>query len=283
MDRYLQSTAATLSVTFSVDGTGTNPSPDSATVTVTRADGTAVVTNAAATDAGTGVFTYTLTPAQTAQLDQLTVAWTATLNGVAQTLTTRAEIVGGFLFSIADARAVKPLENTTTFTTAKIVAARTLAEQALEDACGVAFVPRYTRETLTGYGATTLVARWPRVRTVRSATVDDTALTVGELADLKVLPSGEIYNPGRWTNGFASTVVAYEHGYDSPPLRVSRACLLLAKNWLVDGPIDDRATSLSTDDGIVTLATPGLRGSTFGIPEVEAVVQEYGGFRVGVA
>jgi hypothetical protein len=72
-------------------------------------------------------------------------------------------------------------------------------------------------------------------------------------------------------------VVGYEYGADEPPERVKRAVLLLAKNWLVNGPIDDRATAIPAGEagGVITLATPGIRGANFGIPEVDAVVEQY--------
>ena len=50
------------------------------------------------------------------------------------------------LFTVAQARAMSPLADTVKYSTQKIIDARTLVETALEDACGVAFVPRYRRE-----------------------------------------------------------------------------------------------------------------------------------------
>jgi hypothetical protein len=70
-------------------------------------------------------------------------------------------------------------------------------------------------------------------------------------------------------------IVGYEHGFDFPPARISRAAILLAKRWLVEGPIDDRATSLITEDGTFALTTPGLRGALFDLPEVNAAIEEY--------
>jgi hypothetical protein len=69
VQRIVRGRSATLTHTFYSDAAATDPSPDVTTVTITRADGTAVVTAAATTEAGTGVVTYTVTPAQTALLD----------------------------------------------------------------------------------------------------------------------------------------------------------------------------------------------------------------------
>jgi hypothetical protein len=278
LERVQQNTPLTLSQQWSEGGVAVDPG--TVTVGILRADGTVLVAAGTSTNGtGTAARTFNLTTTHTGLLDYLTVTWTSTLKG---TLISYVEVVGGFLFSIADARAVKPLDNATTYPASKIVEARTLAEQALEDACGVAFVPRYTRQTVTAYGGTTILARWPLVRSLRAATTDGVALTNSELTDVRVLGTGEIYHPGRWINGFASTTIAYEHGHDRPPLRVSRACLLLAKSWLTAGPVDDRATSINTEDGFIALSTPGIRGAVTGIPEVDATIAEYS-YRVAVA
>lgn len=276
MQRIVRGLSATLSHTFYVDGTATNPSPDAATVTITRDNGTVLVAAAAATDTGAGTVSYTLTPAQTVLLDTLTVAWTATFGGQAQAFTDIVEIVGGVLFTVAQARAVNPLADTVKYPPQKIIEARTLVETALEDACGVAFVPRYRREQVNGQGGRELVLSMPRVRSIRSASLDGTAFTAGELAD--IVPSGTsvVYTPNRWTAGFRNYEVVYEHGYDEPPPRVTNAALLLARRYLVDSPVSDRATSLTTEDGTTQfLVTAGVRQAVFDIPECNAVVAQY--------
>src|SRR5215217_5884268 len=103
MERIAQGRSATLTHTFYVDGVATNPSPDTATVAITRADGTALVPAGAVTDAGTGVVTLTLTPTETALLDTLKVTWTASFGGQSQGFTDYVEVAGGFLFSLSQA------------------------------------------------------------------------------------------------------------------------------------------------------------------------------------
>lgn len=273
MLRIARGRSATITQTFTVDGVAADPSPDTATVTITRDDGTALVTDAATTNVGVGVVSYTLTPDQTEILDVLTVAWTATFGGFAQVYEETVEVVGGFLFSLAQARATNPLNDPDRFSTQQIVDARTLVETAIEDACGVAFVPRYRREPLSGEGRTQMVLSMPRVTAIRSLTLDGAA--VGDLST--VVPSGSsaIYYPARFTRGFSSYEIAYEHGWQSPPPRITQAALRWARSLLIDGPIDDRYTSVSNDVGTFSLATPGLRGSVSGIPEVDATIAEY--------
>lgn len=274
MQRIVQGLSATLQHTFYSDGVATNPSPDSATVTITRHDGTAIVTAQAAIEGGTGIVSYTVTPTHTALLDTWTVAWTATFGGQAQTFTDVVEVAGGVLFTLVQARALKPLDSLTAYPTAAIVEARTMVETALEEACGVAFVPRYGKALFSGSGSSTMLLP-PRIRSIRGASLDGVAIGQTGVDTMRVLPTGEAYYPGLWTSGFANYELAFEHGYDYPPPRVSQAALLWAKNFLVKGPIDDRTTSVVSEDGTFALSTPGMRGAMVGIPEVDAVIQQY--------
>lgn len=277
MQRIVRGLSATLSHTFYVDGVATDPSPATATVTITADDGTAVVTDAAATRTSAGVFTYTVTPAQAADLDLWSVAWTATFGGQAQTFTDRIEVAGDVLFTIAQALATDGLS---TKTSAQIIEKRTLVEGLLEQACGVAFVPRYGKTTVSGNGRSTLMLP-PRTTAIRSVTLDGTTVDTSEM---RVLASGEVYYPSWWTQGYANYVIAYEHGYSDGPERMAAgdAALTWAKSLLLSGPIDDRATGTATEFGNITLATPGMRGSVSGIPAVDAFIQNYG-LRVCVA
>lgn len=275
MQRIVRGRSATLTHTFYSDGSPTNPSPDSATVTITNDAGTAVVTNQATTDTGTGTVSYTVTPTQTANLDLWTVDWTATFGGQSQVFTDYVEIVGDVLFTIAEARAITPLNNTTTYPTALITTMRTRVEQALEDACGVAFVPRYRRELVSGIGTTRAVLSMPRVTAIRSTTLDGTSIGATALATLIPNLGGVVYYPTGWTAGYGNYSIAYEHGHEYPPERVRGAALLLAKEWLVQGPVDARTTTMTNEDGTYILSTPGMRGAVFGLPEVDSAVMEY--------
>ena len=279
MDRVLVDTPATISNSWYSDGVIADPG--TTTIGITAADGTVVqAAGTATTGSGAAARTYALTTTHTANLDLLTVTWTTQNFGVAVTY---VEVVGGFLFSVADARAISPLNNTTTYPTAKIVAVRTLVEEAIEDACGVAFVPRYRRETLSGLGEPDLPLGRAQIRSVRTASIDGEALSSDDLE--LVLPHSTRYlnYENNWDTGYGNVIVGYEHGFDFPPARITRAALMLAKRWLVEGPIDDRATSLITEDGTFALVTPGLRGALFDVPEVNAAIEEYNyaGYQVG--
>jgi hypothetical protein len=283
-ERILQNTPGTLSQQWYEDGVAV----DAGTVTVgiTRADGTVLVAALTGTS-GTGASprTFSLTTTHTALLDRLKVTWTSSAKG---TQVSYVEVVGGFLFTINQARALSPLSNTTTYPTARIAEARILVEQTIEDACGRAFVPRYTLETLNGTGTSTLMLKWPDVRSVRSVTVTTsgvgTAYTAPELALLAFSPSGAVTSSGLWPYGASNITVGYEHGTEFTPARVTQAALMLARAWLVTGPVDNRALGVAAPDGGFSfgLATPGRNGSWVGIPEVDAVIDQYN-LRVGVA
>lgn len=180
-------------------------------------------------------------------------------------------------FTIAEARAVKPLEKVI-YTDALIVAARALAQSAIEDACGVAFTPTaFTGQVVYANGGADIFLR-PRLLTVTTVTQAGTAVT---LTDVEVGPDGVAYRPNGWPAG--RLVVAGTYGYAAPPERVKRAAIQLAKRYLVDTPINDRTTSLTTVDGNTErFVTAGLGTTLFDVPEVNAVVQLYG-VRPGLA
>lgn len=278
MQRIQRGRSETITHTFYSDGVATNPSPDSATVTITRDDGTVLVNAAAATDTGAGTVSYPLTPTQTALLDILTVEWTATFGGQSQVFTDYVEVVGGFLFTIAEARSRSPLGNTATYSTADIISRRIIVEQEIEDACGVAFVPRYGREQLAGTGTFNLILSRPRITAIRSITNAGIALSSAELATIVSSSAGVLYYPAGWTPGVGSTYanydVIYEHGYVYPPEPVRDIALFLLRDKFVNDPassgVDPRTTSIVTPDGTIRFGE-----GRFGVPWIDSTLANY--------
>jgi hypothetical protein len=275
LERILQLTPGTLTQQWYEDGVAVDPG--TVTLGITRADGSVLVAaGTGTTGAGTAPRTYSLTTTHTALLDTLTVTWASTSKG---TLVSRVEVAGGFLFSVAELSA-----RVTGFTTAQLVGMRTTVETEFENACGCAFVPRYARDTLDGNGGRSLMLR-PLVTSVRTASVNGFAFSAADLAALTISTTGSVYSPRAWTCGTGNVLVGYEHGFQDTPAGVRQAALILAKTWLTGqrSPIDDRATTFaSTDGGTYSLAVPGRGGSTFGVPDVDAVVDRYD-LRVGLA
>lgn len=248
MDRIQQGIASTITVTLYRDGTAENPSPDSATVRIARADGTELVAETAAIDDGTGVFAYTLSPTQTATLDTLTAAWTVEFDGVAQTVSTTVEIVGGFLVSLHELADVL-----TSLTQAELAEKRVKIEQRLEKALGYACVPRYSLETRYSRAGDILTRHG--LRAVRSLTVlrpnmADWTLTAGQLANLSVEPWGV-----RGVPACGAVRIGYEHGHDYPDSDITEAALLLADEAYGTSGVDGRVISQSADNMAVTYAS----------------------------
>jgi len=268
VDRILYRSRAQITGSFVIDGVAGDPTPDTATVRIVRADSTELLAGNA-DEAGAGKYAKTLEPAQTTPLDQLTADWTA---GDQQITTTYHEIVGGFLFTVRDAEARLP-----DLDAAAHRAGRTLAEEALEDACGVAFVPRYALDTYDGNGRTLLRPRRRHVRKVRSVTVDGVAYTPEQLAEVKISETGRLYSPAGWPTGYGNIVIGYEHGYDFPPARAGNAALLLLERWRADQPTGERVVAGSIDRVSFRLAVAGKDGEVFDVPEANAIVAMYGG------
>jgi hypothetical protein len=271
--QILKNTSATLQETFSAgaaDGT--------VTVTVTRADGTALTSGPATHGAG-GVYTFTLAPQ--AALDLLTVTWTGAWSAVTQSIVSYAEIVGGNLFAIADARAFddRVLSDLTKYPDVDIREARERATDLFESVCGVSFVPRYGRDTLDGTGTSTIRVLKSKVNRVISASINGAAMTAGDLAGLTIYRSSDIVRySGVWNGPTASAgqnvVIAYEHGYVTPPTDIRRAALTLARYELVSNDVSDRMVAFDNDLGSVRLSVPGYNYPT-GLPVVDATLNRY--------
>lgn len=265
----LKNTRAVLEVTFSADD-----ADGAVTVTSLRADGTAGPGGSATNEAEAGRYTFALSPQS--ELDLLTVTWSGAWGAVTQSIQTQAEIVGGYLFPLADLRSFgdRALANTTTYPDATLREARDRITDMFQDVCGVAFVPRYHRDTLDGTGNGRVYVTKHRPRRLIAVSVDGTALDAGQLADVDVYDTGKLERDATWTTGRRNVVVAYEHGWQSPPADISRAGMVLARYELVSSDISDRMLSFDNDLGTVRLSVPGRNFPT-GIPVVDATLARY--------
>lgn len=276
--RVLRNKGANIETTFEVGETPTN-ADGAVTVTITRADGTVLANDAATIQVvgSTGKYRYVLAPQ--ANLDRLTVVWTGTFSAVVEKTTTYVEIVGGFYFSLGQARASdSALSSTTDYPTASIVEIRDEVEDEFEDYTDVAWVRRYRRVTLDGDGGDTLLLPDLFLRRILAASIDGTALTQAQIDDIALDDTGEIERKtlGSFKSGDKNIVIAYEHGFDAPPADLRRAALVRLRYRLTSArsAIPDRAVSYVADGGgNFTIATPGMRGSWTGIPEVDVVLK----------
>lgn len=178
-------------------------------------------------------------------------------------------------FTIAECRATDAAFDETTYLDSTIAIVRDQVETAIETAWHVAFVPRsVTAEKVSGTGTKKLFLGNFAVRAVSAVTVDGTALTAGELAEL-VVHDNVLYRESGWPTGYYNIAVTYTHGYDAPPAPVKRAALILAKEWLVPSQIPANATSQSYGDMTYRIMVAG-RDGVFGIPAVDSVGQQFG-------
>ena len=283
--RVLKTAQVVLSHTFYVDETPTD-AIGAVTYSVKRLDGTVVASGNATGPSAQHVYTVTV-PAQS-QLDMLTVDWTGTVGGAAVTARDFIEVVGGFIFGLAEARAVPPALDATRYPTDKLAQKRIGVEQECETICGQAFVPRFARVAFTldadarGTSITSKLALpHINVTALRAITVDGAAQSV---TGLSVSQSG-VLRGLVWTGTIIGSriIVEYEHGMDYPPEDLKDACMLRLRSRLTQGDsgVPQRALSFSVQDGgVYRLSTPSATKT--GIPDVDGVYERYtigmGGF-----
>jgi hypothetical protein len=205
------------------------------TVTVTRADGTVLTapTATAQSPAKTGQYQTTLTAAvHTSRLDWLTVTWTGTTSAGVQTFSDTVEVVGGFYLSIAELRDIRGLDDSDKVTSLQLRETCNEFEDLAELYTGVAYVPRFARETFTGRGYTNVLLGHMRPRSVVVASSVSTtgAVTTFTLDNWRLEPSGVLVTDGDVLTaaiyGEQNLTIEYEHGLDRPPASLVRACRL---------------------------------------------------------
>lgn len=284
LTRVLRTNAATIEHTFVVGETPTDSSTTPVTFAVTDANGAAVQSgDAASAGVGTGRYTFALTPRAT--LDLLTVEWSATIAGAPVVEVDEVEIVGGRLFTLAEARASDPiLSSTSKYSTADLTAALLETEQELEEITDRSFFGRYRREVLDGTGTAELVLPGHDIAIIRAARVaprlDGTfvALTAGQLAALAIAEDGTVTRADGavWTEGVRNVIVEYELGLVRPPADLVRATKTRFRTWcnVTRSGVPDRALSFTTAEGTnYRLDQPGAYKT--GIPEVDAIYGRY--------
>lgn len=266
-------------VTRDEDGVGGNNTGD-VTVTVLDAAGTTVATGIAANDGGNGTGAHAYIPGTsiTNTLGTYTIRFSYVLTGVTYRTEVPYTVYGQHLFEIADLRAYAPeLASAGDYPAGEIRSARDAATDRLERAAQVAFSTRATTVTLDGTGTHHLLLPHTAVTAITGVEIDGE--DVADLTNLSVYPDGRlIWTDGTiWTAGSENIVIDLEHGYDTVPEPVKRAAMLLALEYLVPSALPPRAMSQSTDLGEfrISIANPDA-GRYTGIPEVDAVVAEFG-------
>lgn len=288
--RVVRNAAHTLSHTFYVDETATDPT-GTPTYAVVDANGTSVgAGNASIVGGSTGRLTAALTSQSSTKL--LTATWVATVAGSSVTEVDTVEVIDRFYFTLAEGRGSDAsLADTSIYPTATLRTIRDEVEMECEAICDRAYVARYARVVLNGSGTSDLMLTHPDptrsvadVRSIRrvsvAPSVDQTFVdfTAAELADVAVYPDGTLVRTGGsvFTYGFDNVVVEYEYGLTDPPPDLKRGVLLRFRSRLNmhRSGIPERASSFTIDGGgTYRLDMPGAWKT--GVPDVDAIYDRY--------
>lgn len=243
-------------------------------VSVTRADGTALTTITAAspTSPGSGLYNIDFdADVHLTRTDVLDCVATYEVSGAARREAFQVRVVGGRFFDLRSLRAMQGLTSTSQFSTEDLAAARDVAEEFVEDFTGQAWVPRADVLTVSDT-LTSLFLPYLPVRSLVRLEVDGTAAVA---ADATVHPSGRLELP-EGVSASDDVVVEYEHGESTPPADLAQAAKRLARHILFSGDssIPDRARMMVTDWGTFALDIASEEKPT-GLPEVDSVLRRY--------
>jgi hypothetical protein len=220
--QILHRTGVKARVTLYADGVAT----DSATqvkVDVVRPDGTLLVTQANATDeAGDGVYGYQLAPQADPTL--LRLDWSGTVGGVALTVSTWVEVLGGLLFTLPELRALKvangfpfALTATPLFTDAQLMDTRAATLEEMTEVLGFSPVPRFVREVHSVDRSGTVILKELLATRVLSVSVAGVAQSAADYAisDGGVLLPVSNYAASPWASyGYGNVAVEYVAGWE---------------------------------------------------------------------
>lgn len=285
MDRILRSTPATVTLNnYDATGALVNPPGGAMTADVKDSAGVAIAGSPFTVPnppGVTGVLSFAIGAGVLTVLDVYTVTWHYTDGS---TRTSEFEVVGGFIFTIADCRAFAPeLAGTATplVATTTIVQIRNQVEEKFEAQAITdrAFRPRGRRVTLDGTGTRKILVPDGDLRTVVSGSISGTALTAGDLADLDVKSFGLVTRKsvGGWGSGVdvGDVELLYEFGLDQPPAEINRAALEYAFHLLFKSALETpRATAVFGEYGGYRLSIAGRDGPT-GLPNVDAALAQW--------
>ena len=236
-------------------------------------------------------------------LDTYRADFTGVAGGETRGGSVEGQLVGGHLFSIAQLRGFdRAFADAVKYPTAWLEMVRDWVEDTIEGrrAARLAFVPRGRRVLVDGtapdltrgwnplmYGQDYRGIRVPdfAVRKLISVSINGSALTQTEL-DKLTIDDNEIWRSGgvqwpAWPFGHRNISFHYEYGLDRPPGAITRAALILAREYIAQSPIPGRATATSIGDQTFRLTIAGRDGVT-GLPEVDAAIQQHGRMAFGI-
>jgi hypothetical protein len=217
-----------------------------------------------------GVYTVTI-PNDKATQGVYTARWT----GTGYQETSSFEIVGGFLFTVPQARAGDvELEDTARFPAADIRGYREVIEAEFERITGRSFTPRTAIVEFQADGTDTAYVGLHDCAALVALSGPNGALTV---ADYHLDDSGLLSGLQSFCEGDRLTAVI-DYGFRVVPDDVARVGILRLRTMLAaerSGVPDRAVTFVAAEGGNFTLATAGRSGWETGIPEVDATLSRY--------
>jgi len=243
------------------------------TVTITRDRDAATIVSAAAVTAAAKSVSYTLA-GQTSEAN-LTATWTLTTASGTVTVSEPVEVTSCEAVSVEEMRTRRPLDDVNRYPDSTLIRAREALVSEMSDRAGVKFTGGEFTVTLDGTGGTELFLPVGKPRSITKVVVDGTTLSAGELATILVdSRAGVLYNPTGWYSGRLNVVVTGVSGFAQPPGGLAPAIAKGVRYMVVDSPTQDRAISVSSEDGSTSnLMVAGLRGAIFAIPELNMLVE----------
>lgn len=266
---FLVNTARTFTLDVGSASAGT------ITITITRADGTEIVTDDATTDNSDGTYSYTLAVGLNDQLTTLRLDWTVATGEV---FTVYDEVVGSLLFTIEQARAASttglqtPLSNVSDYPDSLLAGWREHITTQFENRTDRGWVRRHCRIEASGTGNRALSV-WsaqprtadgsPLVRKGRkrptkiiAATVDGVAV---DPADIQISGGHLLRTDGTWTRGTTTDpfniAIEYEYGDTVVDPEAHRHGLTMIVTKAQPSDIPNYATAYNNRDGSQTLMT----------------------------
>lgn len=181
---------------------------------------------------------------------------------------------------------VPALANVTTYPSAELDRLVLEFTEIAEDYLGVAYEPRtVTAEQVVKPNQLVKLAN-PQVRTLTAVTINLTALTAGELADLTIDKVAGSVIDGLWV-GSPFALFTYTHGFDAPTEVLLRACSEYVRSVaFADRSGQSRDVIAQSMDGSFTrYSTPSYSaGRPTGFLEVDRLLNSLPMFRpAGVA
>lgn len=202
--------------------------------------------------------------------------YTATWDGGTATDVTPVEAVGGFLFSIPQARSSdEDLQDASRFPAAELASYREVVETEFQTITGRSFTTRVVERSFVADDSPELVALIPDAQAVEAVTINGVA--VDDVSGYRVSTLGKITAPTCFSDG-DSVTVRVRYGFAVPPLDVARVGMIRLRSLLAaeDSGIPDRATTWQPQEGgTFRLATPGQGKWRTGIPEVDSTLANY--------